>query len=74
MSNLPETTVYGGPKSKSPWKRVTLRHLEAKYHSNQPITMVTAYDYPSGSTTKPECDARWFPLPYLLQPELITIL
>lgn len=48
MSNLPESTVYGGPKSKSPWKRVTLRHLEAKYQSNQPITMVTAYDYPSG--------------------------
>ncbi|KAG0585026.1 hypothetical protein KC19_3G252000 [Ceratodon purpureus] len=48
MSNLPESTVYGGPKSKSPWKRVTLRHLEAKYLTNQPITMVTAYDYPSG--------------------------
>ncbi|XP_073391516.1 3-methyl-2-oxobutanoate hydroxymethyltransferase 1, mitochondrial isoform X1 [Physcomitrium patens] len=49
MSNLPESTVYGGPKSKSPWKRVTLRHLEAKYQTNQPITMVTAYDYPSGA-------------------------
>ena len=48
MSNLPESTVYGGPKSKSPWKRVTLRHLEAKYQTNQPITVVTAYDYPSG--------------------------
>ena len=58
MSNLPESTVYGGPKSKSPWKRVTLRHLEAKYLTNQPITMVTAYDYPSGQAIdQSTCDA-----------------
>lgn len=49
MSNLPESTVYGGPKSKSPWKRVTLRHLNVKYDTKQPITVVTAYDYPSGA-------------------------
>lgn len=48
MSNLPESTVYGGPKSKSPWKRVTLRNLNVKYEMKQPITVVTAYDYPSG--------------------------
>ncbi|CAM6097408.1 unnamed protein product [Calypogeia fissa] len=47
MSNLPETTVYGGPISQTAVKRVTLRHLLKKYTSGQPITMVTAYDYPS---------------------------
>lgn len=49
MSNLPESTVYGGPKHKSPWKRVTLRNLNVKYETKQPITVVTAYDYPSGA-------------------------
>lgn len=47
MSNLPESTVFEGPASKSPWKRVTLRHLALKYSREEPITMVTAYDYPS---------------------------
>nr|ABK27022.1 unknown [Picea sitchensis] len=47
MSNLPEKSVYGGPKSQSPWKRITLNHLAAKYDKGEPITMVTAYDYPS---------------------------
>jgi hypothetical protein len=47
MSNLPESTVYGGPKSRSPWKRITLRHLGLKYEKKQAITVVTAYDYPS---------------------------
>eukprot|EP01018_Ginkgo_biloba_P004696 Gb_23236 [translate_table: standard] len=47
MSNLPENTVYGGPKSQSPWKRITLKHLAGKYEKGEPITMVTAYDYPS---------------------------
>eukprot|EP00252_Welwitschia_mirabilis_P025624 TRINITY_DN8093_c0_g1_i4.p1 TRINITY_DN8093_c0_g1~~TRINITY_DN8093_c0_g1_i4.p1 ORF type:complete len:388 (+),score=75.78 TRINITY_DN8093_c0_g1_i4:315-1478(+) len=47
MSNLPEKVVYGGPQSQSPWKRITLNHLAAKYKTGEPITMVTAYDYPS---------------------------
>ncbi|GLJ07231.1 hypothetical protein SUGI_0062370 [Cryptomeria japonica] len=47
MSNLPENAVYGGPQSQSPWKRITLNHLTAKYEKGNPITMVTAYDYPS---------------------------
>jgi hypothetical protein len=41
----PEVTVYPGPQS--PRKAVTLRTLRAKYEKGQPITMVTAYDYPS---------------------------
>uniref|UniRef100_A0A0C9RQK9 3-methyl-2-oxobutanoate hydroxymethyltransferase n=1 Tax=Wollemia nobilis TaxID=56998 RepID=A0A0C9RQK9_9CONI len=47
MSNLPENAVYGGPKTQSPWKRITLNHLARKYEKGEPITMVTAYDYPS---------------------------
>ena len=47
FSNLPDSTVYGGPSPQSPSKRVTLRHLSAKFASKQRITMVTAYDYPS---------------------------
>ena len=46
-SNLPDVTVYGGPKEQTPSKRVTLRHLASKYTKKEPITMVTAYDYPS---------------------------
>ncbi len=42
----PETTVYAGPSPAS-HKRVTLRSLRAKYAANEPICMVTAYDYPS---------------------------
>ena len=45
-SNQPEHTVYSGPQAPSP-KRVTLRTLRAKYARGDPITMVTAYDYPS---------------------------
>jgi hypothetical protein len=41
----PEATVYSGPQS--PRKAVTLRTLRSKYEKGQPITMVTAYDYPS---------------------------
>lgn len=37
--------MYPGPQS--PRKAVTLRTLRAKYEKGQPITMVTAYDYPS---------------------------
>uniref|UniRef100_A0A7N0R8B4 3-methyl-2-oxobutanoate hydroxymethyltransferase n=1 Tax=Kalanchoe fedtschenkoi TaxID=63787 RepID=A0A7N0R8B4_KALFE len=47
MSNVPENTVYGGPKSQNPNQRVTLTHLRNKYKKGEPITMVTAYDYPS---------------------------
>lgn len=35
-----------GPSSPSP-KRVTLRTLRDKYVRGEPISMVTAYDYPS---------------------------
>ncbi|XP_021906245.1 3-methyl-2-oxobutanoate hydroxymethyltransferase 1, mitochondrial-like [Carica papaya] len=47
MSNVPENTVYGGPKSQNPNQRVTLAHLRQKHKKGEPITMVTAYDYPS---------------------------
>lgn len=46
FSNLPEDTVYSGPTTQST-KRVTLRSLRKKYAAKEPITMVTAYDYPS---------------------------
>jgi 3-methyl-2-oxobutanoate hydroxymethyltransferase len=46
FSNLPLDTVYGGPTAPNP-KRVTLRTLDAKYRRGEPISMVTAYDYPS---------------------------
>jgi 3-methyl-2-oxobutanoate hydroxymethyltransferase len=45
-SNIPEASVYGGPSSPSP-RRVTLRILAEKYSRGEPITVVTAYDYPS---------------------------
>lgn len=45
-STLPPTTVYQGPSPPSP-KRVTLRTLRSKYDSGIPISMATAYDYPS---------------------------
>lgn len=47
MSNIPENTVYGGPKAQSPNQRVTLTQLRQKHRKGEPITMVTAYDYPS---------------------------
>ncbi|KAF7138958.1 hypothetical protein RHSIM_Rhsim07G0205800 [Rhododendron simsii] len=47
MSNVPENTVYGGPKTQNPNQRVTLTHLKQKHRKGEPITMVTAYDYPS---------------------------
>ncbi|KAK1412220.1 hypothetical protein QVD17_33280 [Tagetes erecta] len=47
MSNIPENTVYGGPKPQNPDKRVTLTTLRTKHKKGEPITMVTAYDYPS---------------------------
>ncbi|KAL4518179.1 hypothetical protein Ndes2526B_g01389 [Nannochloris sp. 'desiccata'] len=45
-SNQPEHAVYSGPTTSSP-KRVTLRTLRDKYLKGIPISMVTAYDYPS---------------------------
>ncbi|TQE01303.1 hypothetical protein C1H46_013064 [Malus baccata] len=47
MSNVPENTVYGGPKPQNPDQRVTVTHLKQKHKKGEPITMVTAYDYPS---------------------------
>lgn len=45
-SMKPPDVVYSGPKSPSA-KRTTLRTLRQKYLKHEPITMVTAYDYPS---------------------------
>ncbi|KAI5654214.1 hypothetical protein M9H77_31401 [Catharanthus roseus] len=45
LSNVPDNTVYGGPKSQNPNQRVTLAHLRQMYRKGEPITMVTAYDY-----------------------------
>ena len=45
-SNRPEHAVYVGPSAPSP-RRVTLRTLRDKYNRGVPISMVTAYDYPS---------------------------
>lgn len=47
MSNVPENTVYGGPKPQNPDQRVTLAHLRQKHRKGEHITMVTAYDYPA---------------------------
>ncbi|PON68028.1 Ketopantoate hydroxymethyltransferase [Parasponia andersonii] len=47
MSNIPENTVYGGPTAQTLNERVTLAHLRQKHKKGQPITVVTAYDYPS---------------------------
>ena len=46
LSNQPEHAVYSGPKAPSP-RRVTLRTLRDKYLRGVPISVVTAYDYPS---------------------------
>lgn len=42
----PENAVYGGPSAPLP-TRVTLRTLRKKYEQGQPLSMLTAYDYPS---------------------------
>jgi 3-methyl-2-oxobutanoate hydroxymethyltransferase len=42
----PDAAVYTGPAAPSP-RRVTLRTLREKHAAGIPITMVTAYDYPS---------------------------
>ncbi|GFP91477.1 3-methyl-2-oxobutanoate hydroxymethyltransferase 2 mitochondrial [Phtheirospermum japonicum] len=49
MSNVPENTVYGGPKPQNHSQRVTLTHLRQKHRKGEPITLVTAYDYPSAT-------------------------
>eukprot|EP00798_Chlamydomonas_sp_ICE-L_P028055 gene28055-31156_t len=46
FAQSPENVVYSGPTSTAP-KRVTLRTLRSKHAKNEPITMCTAYDYPS---------------------------
>ncbi|XP_057417697.1 3-methyl-2-oxobutanoate hydroxymethyltransferase 2, mitochondrial-like [Lotus japonicus] len=47
MSNIPENTVYSGPISQNSNQRVTLSQLRQKHKKSEPISMVTAYDYPS---------------------------
>ncbi|CAL1398850.1 unnamed protein product [Linum trigynum] len=47
LSNVPENTVYGGPQHQNPSQRVTLTNLRQKHKKGEPITVVTAYDYPS---------------------------
>jgi len=46
FSNKPDHPVYSGPSAASP-SRVTLRTIRQKYAKGIPITMLTAYDYPS---------------------------
>ena len=45
-AHQPESAVYGGPQAPAP-AQVTLRSLQQKYGAREPISMVTAYDYPS---------------------------
>ncbi|XWS76962.1 hypothetical protein CRYUN_Cryun01aG0223200 [Craigia yunnanensis] len=47
MSHVPENTVYGGPKPQTSDQRFILNQLKQKYKKGEPITVVTAYDYPS---------------------------
>ncbi|OEL33186.1 3-methyl-2-oxobutanoate hydroxymethyltransferase 1, mitochondrial [Dichanthelium oligosanthes] len=49
LSNVPESTVYGGPRPQesSAARRVTVTSLRGKHRRGEPITVVTAYDYPS---------------------------
>ncbi|KAK9094058.1 hypothetical protein Scep_025527 [Stephania cephalantha] len=48
LSNIPENTVYEGPKPQLPEHRTTLTTLRQKHRKGDPITAATAYDYPSG--------------------------
>jgi len=56
-SNQPEERVYSGPQASSTAdtstslkaRNTTLRTLQQKYHQGIPLTMVTAYDYPSAA-------------------------
>ncbi|GFR46950.1 hypothetical protein Agub_g8599 [Astrephomene gubernaculifera] len=45
LSVQPEAAVYAGPSPRT--ARVTLRTIRKKYDAGEPLTMVTAYDYPS---------------------------
>ncbi|GJN38173.1 hypothetical protein PR202_gb27190 [Eleusine coracana subsp. coracana] len=47
LSNVPESTVYGGPRPQEAARRVTVNTLRGKHRRGEPITVVTAYDYPS---------------------------
>ncbi|CAN0884513.1 3-methyl-2-oxobutanoate hydroxymethyltransferase 2, mitochondrial [Linum grandiflorum] len=47
FSNVPENTVYSGPQHQNPNQRVTLTNLRQKHKKGEPITVVTAYDYPA---------------------------
>jgi len=47
FSNVPDAAVYTGPVAPAALKRFTLRQLRAKYEAGTPLTMLTAYDYPS---------------------------
>ena len=57
FSIQPENTVYGGPTAPLP-KRVTLRTIQSKYQKQDPISMVTAYDYPSAVHVRTTVDAH----------------
>jgi 3-methyl-2-oxobutanoate hydroxymethyltransferase len=37
-----------GPLSSNPRKPVTIKTLQSMYESGEPITMLTAHDFPSG--------------------------
>ncbi|KAL8534809.1 hypothetical protein ACS0TY_010734 [Phlomoides rotata] len=47
MRNVQENTIYGGPNPQNPNQRVTLTNLRQKHKKGEPISMVTAYHYPS---------------------------
>jgi hypothetical protein len=56
LSVQPEAAVYMGPAPRGP-SRVTLRTLRKKYDLGEPLSMVTAYDYPSAVHVRP-CAGR----------------
>lgn len=56
----PEHTVYSGPQAPGP-KRVTLRSIRSKYSKGEPISVVTAYDYPSAVHVRPHSTAQTAP-------------
>ena len=60
----PEETVYSGPKSAPP-RRVTLKTLRQMYAKNEPISMVTAYDYPSAVHVR-NCSFQPMPMALLI--------
>ena len=54
-SNLPEATVYSGPQDQERIKRITLRTIRQKFLKGEPLSMVTAYDYPSAVHVSHPC-------------------